>query len=331
MSSATGRRPPNRGCGAADSRRTRRPKANCFRRSPRLLLGAVGVAGSVSAAWSSCARQSGSGATAVMTARLDAPRCGRRGVTRCFVAVDSDRQWIHTPRAVSISVRNLWPKFPRARRHRRAAARSSRRARDRSRAQWIGSITAFMLIAAAAVSFLHVARPGDQKRRTADRRGRAVFFFYWHVPGFDGLRVPARFAMLVMLFLSIAAGSEPRQSNGGFAAAAPSLSSLVRLPSSRRSPRRSSSTAPSPKAAMRRRRRAFIPATRCRAAYRFLKSLTGARNSRRRVPARRMGVRIALRVLLNRALASSVERLQRPISAQLQHERNASAPSARLS
>jgi hypothetical protein len=30
--------------------------------------------------------------------------------------------------------------------------------------------------------------------------------FYWHVPGYDGLRVPARFAMLVMLFLSIASG-----------------------------------------------------------------------------------------------------------------------------
>jgi hypothetical protein len=31
-------------------------------------------------------------------------------------------------------------------------------------------------------------------------------FFYWHVPGFDGLRVPARYGMLVMVFLSIAAG-----------------------------------------------------------------------------------------------------------------------------
>ena len=31
-------------------------------------------------------------------------------------------------------------------------------------------------------------------------------FFYWYVPGFDGLRVPARFAMLVVLFLSVAAG-----------------------------------------------------------------------------------------------------------------------------
>ena len=31
-------------------------------------------------------------------------------------------------------------------------------------------------------------------------------FLYSHVPGFDGLRVPARFAMLVVLFLSVAAG-----------------------------------------------------------------------------------------------------------------------------
>jgi hypothetical protein len=31
-------------------------------------------------------------------------------------------------------------------------------------------------------------------------------FFYSNVPGFDGLRVPARFAMLVVLFLAIGAG-----------------------------------------------------------------------------------------------------------------------------
>ena len=38
-------------------------------------------------------------------------------------------------------------------------------------------------------------------------RGTAPYaFFYWHVTGFDGLRVPARYGMLTMMFLATAAG-----------------------------------------------------------------------------------------------------------------------------
>src|SRR4029078_6868371 len=38
-------------------------------------------------------------------------------------------------------------------------------------------------------------------------RGTAPYaFFYWHVPGFGGLRVPARYGMLTMVFMSVVAG-----------------------------------------------------------------------------------------------------------------------------
>ena len=104
-----------------------------------------------------------------------------------------------------ISVRNLW-------RNSRVLAvilalllLVSPRARSFAR-QWIGTIPAFMLIAAVGrISHVAWARRSEAADGSSARSGR-ISFFYWHVPGFDGLRVPARFAMLVMLFLSIAAG-----------------------------------------------------------------------------------------------------------------------------
>jgi hypothetical protein len=69
----------------------------------------------------------------------------------------------------------------------------------------LGSVAGFVVLATILAFVLSLG----PEIRTA---GRAVSetapyaFFYSHVPGFDGLRVPARYAMLVMLFLSVAAG-----------------------------------------------------------------------------------------------------------------------------
>lgn len=71
--------------------------------------------------------------------------------------------------------------------------------------EWAGSIGAFMLIAALAAFLLSL---GPEIRSAGRLIGEVgpYHFFYWYVPGFDGLRVPARFAMLVVLFLSTASG-----------------------------------------------------------------------------------------------------------------------------
>jgi hypothetical protein len=67
------------------------------------------------------------------------------------------------------------------------------------------SLAAFCFAAAGAAFILSLGP-------VAKTMGRAIgsaapyAFFYWYVPGFDGLRVPARFAMLVMLFVAAAAG-----------------------------------------------------------------------------------------------------------------------------
>jgi hypothetical protein len=70
--------------------------------------------------------------------------------------------------------------------------------------EWLGSVSGFAVFAtllAIAMSFgPEVHSLGREVRGTGP-----YSLFYWYVPGYDGLRVPARFAMLVMLFLSIAA------------------------------------------------------------------------------------------------------------------------------
>jgi hypothetical protein len=71
--------------------------------------------------------------------------------------------------------------------------------------EWSRTIGAFLAIAAGAAFLLSLGPEIRTGGRLISEIG-PYHFFYWHVPGFDGLRVPARFAMLVVLFLSIAAG-----------------------------------------------------------------------------------------------------------------------------
>ncbi len=72
-------------------------------------------------------------------------------------------------------------------------------------ARWAGSLTGFALIAALTAFVLSL---GPEIHVRGGVQGLGPYaFFYWQVPGFDGLRVPARYGMIVVLFLAIAGGS----------------------------------------------------------------------------------------------------------------------------
>jgi hypothetical protein len=70
---------------------------------------------------------------------------------------------------------------------------------------WLGSMAAFAVLT-AILAFVLSLGPEIRSDGRAISQTAPYAFFYWHIPGFDGLRVPARYSMLVMLFLSITAG-----------------------------------------------------------------------------------------------------------------------------
>jgi hypothetical protein len=94
----------------------------------------------------------------------------------------------------------------------------SPRARSVAR-NWLGSAAGFAVVAAMLTFFLSL---GPEIRT----EGRLIsptapyLFVYSHVPGFDGLRVPARYGMVVMVFLSVVAGFGAFALRGRFAAIA---------------------------------------------------------------------------------------------------------------
>ena len=72
-------------------------------------------------------------------------------------------------------------------------------------AQWAGSAAGIAVLLTLA-TFLMSLGP-EIKAMGRSVRGTAPYaFFYWHVPGFDGLRVPARYGMLTMVFMAVVAG-----------------------------------------------------------------------------------------------------------------------------
>jgi hypothetical protein len=167
-----------------------------------LLLSAVGVAGSVSVAW---AHARGHPAAASRSLRAIVwVLIAAAAVYTVFVLLILTGNGFSHIGPIPISVRNLW-------RNSRVLAvilalliLVSPRARSFAR-QWIRSMAAFMLIAAAAAFLMSLGPEIRSGGRLISEVG-PYHFFYWHVPGFDSLRVPARFAMLVMLFLSMTAG-----------------------------------------------------------------------------------------------------------------------------
>ena len=103
-----------------------------------------------------------------------------------------------------ISVRTLGPSFGALAVITSLILVFSPRARSFGR-QWMSTVMAFAVLAAVASFLLSMGPEIRTEGRMIGQLG-PYSFFYRHIPGFDGLRVPARYAMLVMLFLAIAAG-----------------------------------------------------------------------------------------------------------------------------
>jgi hypothetical protein len=70
---------------------------------------------------------------------------------------------------------------------------------------WLGSVIGFLFLA-TLFCFLMSLGPEIRSLGRTLRASAPYAFFYDHVPGFDGLRVPARYGMLVMMFLAMTAG-----------------------------------------------------------------------------------------------------------------------------
>jgi hypothetical protein len=180
------------------------PKAegDLFPTIAALLLAAVGVVGSLAVAWAHARATRIAASRSMMVAVW--VLIAAAAVYALFVLLILTGNGFTRIGPIPISVRNLW-------RNSRFLAvilvlliLVSPRARSFAR-QWTGSIAAFMLIAAAAAFLMSLGPEIRSAGRLISEVG-PYHFFYWYVPGFDGLRVPARFAMLVMLFLSSAAG-----------------------------------------------------------------------------------------------------------------------------
>lgn len=178
-----------------------KPEGELFPTIAALTLAAIAIAGSVPFAWKAAA-----------SARTAAPRMepivrllfvALSIATLCLVLVFTGNGFT-TPGPLSVSVRTVWPVF-------RVLAGVvmlllvvSPRARLFAR-HWMGGGVAFAVFAAIAAALLSFGPEIRTEGRLIAGTG-PYSFLYSHVPGFDGLRVPARYAMLVVLFLAAAAG-----------------------------------------------------------------------------------------------------------------------------
>ena len=167
-----------------------------------LVLAGIGIAHSISLAWAH-ARTRPAAATRAVTPLMWVV-VAAAAVYALFVLLILTGNGFTRIGPLPISVRNLWRNF-------RVLAvivgllmLISPRGRTFARG-WVGSIGAFMLIAALAAFLLSLGPEIRSAGRLISEVG-PYHFFYWYVPGFDGLRVPARFAMLVVLFLSTTSG-----------------------------------------------------------------------------------------------------------------------------
>jgi hypothetical protein len=187
--------------------------------------------------------------------------------------------------------------------------------------RWGRSVIAFAVLA-GTVAFLLSLGPEIRAGGRLIGEVGPYHFLYASVPGFDGLRVPARYAMLVTLFLSIAAGFgaaviERRLRRGtaialslGLLAVAEAFAAPIMLNANAADGR----YAPPPPR--------VYTGDRVPRVYGFLKTLPKPGT---------VVVEFPLGEWAYELLAPPAERLQRPFSAQLQHERHTPAPPARPS
>ncbi|HUP39012.1 MAG TPA: hypothetical protein VM115_02745 [Vicinamibacterales bacterium] len=183
-------------------RRYPKPEGDLFPTITATCLAIVGIAGSVSAAWTD-ARTRPAAASNMLRPIVWVLLASATVYVVFLVVILTSNGFTHIG-PFPVSVRNLW-------RNSRALAVIlvvllfvSPRARSFAR-NWIGTFAAFLVIAGAAAFLMSLGPEIRSSGRLISEVG-PYHFFYNHVPGFDGLRVPARFAMLVILFLSVAAG-----------------------------------------------------------------------------------------------------------------------------
>ena len=167
-----------------------------------LILGGVGAAASVSLAWAKARTRPVAASRTMMPIVWIVVSAA--AISTLFVLLILTSNGFSRIGPLPISVTNLWRNFRVLSVILALLILVSPRARAFAR-QWIGSMTAFVLIAMTA-AFLMSLGPEIRSSGRLIAEAGPYHFFYWYVPGFDGLRVPARFAMLVMLFLSIGAG-----------------------------------------------------------------------------------------------------------------------------
>ncbi len=167
-----------------------------------LLLGGVGLVTSVSPAWTHARTRPVAASPALRP--IVWVTVAAAVVYALFVLLILTGNGFTRIGPLPISVRNLWRNFRVLALILGLLILVSPRARAFAR-QWIGTLSAFVLLAAIAAFLMSLGPEIRSAGRLISEVG-PYHFFYWYVPGFDGLRVPARFAMLVVLFLSMAAG-----------------------------------------------------------------------------------------------------------------------------
>jgi len=178
-----------------------KPEGELFPTIAALMLGVVAIAGSLSVAWS---RARTSPASSPRLRPVASLLVGAACVAALSLAIVFSGNGFAQIGPLPISVRTVWP-----------IARVltvilvlllvvSPRARSFTR-NWSGDVVAFAALAAIAAFLLSLGPEMRTEGRLIAEAG-PYSFLYWNVPGFDGLRVPARYAMLVMLFLATAAG-----------------------------------------------------------------------------------------------------------------------------
>jgi hypothetical protein len=179
-----------------------KPEGDLFPTLAATALGVIGVIASLSAAWAG-ARVSPAATSRPLRAAAWALVVIAAVYMLFVVVIVSGHGFTHLG-PVPITVRNIWRSSGVLGIVLVLLTLISPRARSFAR-RWLGTSAAFMVFAAIAAFLLSL---GPELRSGGRLIGDAgpYQFLYSHAPGFDGLRVPARFAMLVVLFVSVAAG-----------------------------------------------------------------------------------------------------------------------------
>ena len=179
-----------------------KPEGDLFPTLSALLLASVALAGSVSQAWTLASGRAAAASRTLMPIVWIAVAAAV--VYALFVLLILTGNGFTHIGPLPISVRNVWRNFRVLLIVLGFLILVSPRARAFAGA-WVGSVVGFMLLSAAAAFLMSLGPEIRSSGRLISETG-PYYFFYTHVPGYDGLRVPARFAMLVVLFLSAAAG-----------------------------------------------------------------------------------------------------------------------------